>query len=67
MTRYRDHLIDLVEKESSLHVLLGENAKDIVKGVGKPTFQLDSDITLKLSEVLYVPGMKRNLVYVSSL
>jgi hypothetical protein len=38
-----------------------------VKGVGTSTFQLYADIPHQLSEVLYVPGMKRNLVYVSSL
>jgi hypothetical protein len=67
MTRYREHLTDLVEKESCLHVVLGDNARYTVKGVGSSTFQLDSDIPLQLSEVLYVPGMKRNLVSISSL
>jgi hypothetical protein len=38
-----------------------------VKGVGTSSFQLDYDIPLQLSEVLYVPGMKRNLVFVSTL
>jgi hypothetical protein len=67
MTGYREHLIDLVEKESRLHVVLGDNARYTVKGVGTSSFQLDSDIPLQLSEVLYVPGMKRNLVSVSAL
>jgi hypothetical protein len=65
MTRYREHLTDLVEKESRLHVVLGDNARYTVKGVGTSSFKLDSDIPLQLSEVLYVPGMKRNLVSVS--
>jgi hypothetical protein len=38
-----------------------------VKGVGTSTFQLDSDIPFQLSEVLYVPRMKRNLLSISSL
>jgi hypothetical protein len=67
MTGYRDHLIGLVEKESSLHVELGDNARYTMKGVGTSTFQLDSDIPLQLSEVLYVSGMKMNLVSISSL
>jgi hypothetical protein len=66
MTRYRDNLTDLVEKETNLHVL-GDNAKYNVKGVGTSTFQLDSDIPLQLNEVLYVPGMKRNLVSIFAL
>jgi hypothetical protein len=67
MTGYREHLTDLVEKESRLHVVLGDNARYIVKGVGTSSFQLDYNIPLQLSEVLYVPRMKRNLVYVSAL
>jgi hypothetical protein len=30
MTGYREHLVDLVEKESRLHVVLGDNARYIV-------------------------------------
>jgi hypothetical protein len=67
MTGYRNNLIDLVEKESSLHVVLGDNARYNVKGVGTYTFQLDSDIPIHLSEVLYVPRMKIKLVSVYSL
>jgi hypothetical protein len=67
MTGYREHLIDLVEKESHLHVVLRDNARYTVKGVGSFSFQLDFDIPLQLSEVLYVPGMKRNLLSVSVL
>jgi hypothetical protein len=67
MIGYRDHLTDLVEKEFRLHVVLGDNARYTVKRVGSSTFQLDSDIPLQLSEVLYVLGMKRNLVSISSL
>jgi hypothetical protein len=67
MNGYREHLTDLVEKESHLHVVLGDNARYNVKGVESSSFQLDFDISLQLSEVLYVLGMKRNLVFVSSL
>jgi hypothetical protein len=48
MIGYREHLIDLVEKESRLHVVLGDNARYTVKGVGTSAFQLDSDIPLQL-------------------
>jgi hypothetical protein len=58
---------DLVKKETSLHVVLGDNARYNVKGVGTSTFQLDFNIPLQLNEVLYVPGMKRNLVSISAL
>jgi hypothetical protein len=67
MTGYREQLTDLVEKESCLHVLLGDNVRYNVKAVGYSSFQLDSDIPLQLSEVLYVPRMKRNIFSISSL
>jgi hypothetical protein len=67
MTGYRDHLTDLVEKETNLHVVLGDNSRYNMKGVGTSTFQLDFDIPLQLSEVLYVPGMKSNLVSIFAL
>jgi hypothetical protein len=38
-----------------------------VRGVGTSTFQLDSNMQLKLEEVLYVLRMKRNLVSISAL
>jgi hypothetical protein len=62
MTSLRDHLTNFVEKETHLHVVLGDDARYNVKGVGTSTFQLDSNMQLQLREVLYVPGMKRNLV-----
>jgi hypothetical protein len=67
MTRYREYLTDIVEKDSHLHVVIGDNARYTMKGVGYSSFQLDSDIPLQLSEVLYVPRMKRNLVSISPL
>jgi hypothetical protein len=67
MTGYRENITDLVEKESCLHVVPCDNSIYIVKGVGTSSFQLDSDIPLQLSEVLYVPRMKRNLVSIYAL
>jgi hypothetical protein len=67
MTGLRNHLTHFVEKETHLHVVLGDDARYNVRGVGTSTFQLDSNIKLKLEEVLYVPGMKRKLVSISAL
>jgi hypothetical protein len=67
MTGIRNHLTHFIEKETHLHVVLGDDARYNVRGVGTSTFQLDSDMKLKLEEVLYVPGMKRNLVSISAL
>jgi hypothetical protein len=67
MTGYREHLTDLVEKDSRLHVVLGDDARYTVKGSGATSFQLDSGTPLHLSDVLFVPGMRRNLVSISAL
>jgi hypothetical protein len=67
MTGLRDHLTNFVEKETHLHVVLEDDARYNVRGVGTYTFQLDSYMQLQLKEVLYVPGMKRNLVSISAL
>jgi hypothetical protein len=67
MTRYREHLTNLVEKESRLHFVLGDDARYTVKGVGSTSLQLDSVTPLHLSYVLFVPGMRRNLVSIPSL
>ena len=66
MTSLRDHLTHLVEKETHLHVVLGDDARYNVRGV-ETTFQLDSDMELQLKGELYVPRMKRNLVSIYAL
>jgi hypothetical protein len=43
-------------------VELGDNAKYAIKGFGTVLFQLKSKKPLKMSEVLYVPGLKKNLL-----
>jgi hypothetical protein len=67
MTGFREHLTNFVEKETHIHVVLGDDARYNVKGVGTSTFQLDSYMQLQLREVLYVPGMKRNLISIYAL
>jgi hypothetical protein len=44
MTCFKDHLTNFVEKETNLHVVLGDDARYNVKGVGTSTFQLDCDM-----------------------
>jgi hypothetical protein len=67
MTGDREHRTDLVEKESRLHVVLGDDARYTVKGSRATSFQLDSSTPLHLSDALFVPGMRRNLVFISAL
>ena len=67
MTGYIENLSELVEKESHLRVVLGDDANYIVKGFGSTSLQLESNDLLHLNDVLYVPSMKRNLVSIFAL
>ena len=67
MTGYQKLLCDLDKRESNQNVILGDHAKYAVRGVGAASFQLKSEKTLKMKEVLHVPGMTSNLVVVSAL
>lgn len=65
-TGFREHLSNLVERDSSVQIIIGDDACYFVKGVGTSTLHLDSSISLQLSDVLFVPGIKRNLVSISA-
>ena len=57
----------VLDKHASLQVELGDNTKYEVKGASSTTFQLDSSDSLHLGKVLLVPGLKKNLISISSL
>lgn len=67
ITGYCDHLSDLVEKDTSLHVVIGDDAHYSVRGSGSTSLNLDSSISLHLSDILFVPRIKRNLISISTL
>lgn len=46
---------------------LGNEASYAIKGTGSVKFQLECGIVLHLEEVLYVPGLKKNLISVAVL
>jgi hypothetical protein len=62
MSRSHKSLTSLTKENSRLQVELGDNVEYVVKGVGTTSFQLKSKKPLKMSEVLYVPGLKKNLL-----
>ena len=67
ITGFREHLSDLVERDTSIQVIIGDDACYLVKGVGTSSLHLDFNISLHLSDVLFIPGIKRNLVSISAL
>jgi len=67
MAGYRKSLTNLEEKGSSLQLELGDNSKYAVRGVGNTSFQLETGDHLHMSNVLYVPRLKKNLLSISAL
>jgi hypothetical protein len=55
MTRYKEILSDFKKKSFAEQVELGE-------GVGSISFRLESGAMLHVDEVLYVPGLRKNLL-----
>lgn len=64
---YKETLSNLVERETNLNVLLGDNSTHQVKGYGSVSFQLNDGKSIFLQENLYVLGLKKNIVSISAL
>jgi hypothetical protein len=48
-------------------VKLGDDYQYPIKGVGEASCKLDSGNPMKMKEVLYVPGLKKNLLSILAL
>ena len=60
-------LSKLEEKNSPQKVSLGDDYKYPIKGISEASYKLDFGNPLKMKEVLYVPGLKKNLISISAL
>jgi hypothetical protein len=67
MTGQRDVLSCLLEKRFSRKVTLGDDYQYLIKGVGESNYKLNSRIAMKMKDVLYVPGLTKNLLSISTL
>jgi hypothetical protein len=67
MTGYKDSLSNLTHKDSPHKVKLGDDYQYLIKGVGEASYKLDLENPMKMKEVLYVPGLKKNLLSISTL
>eukprot|EP00253_Pinus_taeda_P012026 PITA_12026 len=67
MTGVREYFSELSESSTDIEVVLGDDRVVRAVGVGTLTFQRESKPPLKVTEVLYVPGMRKNLISVSAL
>jgi hypothetical protein len=67
MKGQRDILSFLLEKKFPHKVTLGDDYQYPIKEVGESNYKLDSGTPMKMKDVLYVPGLTKNLLAISSL
>jgi hypothetical protein len=67
MTRNKDNLANFKNVKFSSQVALGDDVSYAIKGTGSTSFQLDSRFMLHIEDILYVPGLTKNLISVGIL
>ena len=66
MTGQKRFFKSLVEGGLNLHIEVGDDAQYQAQGVGTVSFQREFGKPLSFVDVLYVPGLTKNLIYVFS-
>ena len=67
MTGFKECFVKLSEHESPHKVKLGDDYQYPIKGSGESSYELDSGNSMKMKDVLFVPGLKKNLLSISAL
>ena len=67
MIGLEESFVRLSEHESPHKVKLGDDYQYPIKGTGESSYKLDSGKSLTMKEVLFVPGLKNNLLSISAL
>ena len=67
MIGFKKSFVILSEHESPHKVKLGEDYQYPIKSSGESSYKLDSDKSLTMKEVLFIPGLKKNLLSISAL
>ena len=67
MTGFKESFVKLSENESRHKVKLGDDYKYPIKGSGESFYKLDSGKYLKMKNVLFVLGLKKNLFSIFAL
>ena len=65
MTSFKESFEKLSEHNSSHKVKLGDDYQYPIKGSGESSYKLDSGKSIKMKDVLFVPGLKKNLLSTS--
>jgi hypothetical protein len=67
MKGQRDILSILTENNFPQKVTLGDDYQYPIKGVGESTYKLDLGTLMKMKDVLYVPGLTKKFLSISTL
>jgi hypothetical protein len=67
MTGKKNTLSCISENKFSQKVTLGDDYQYPIKGIGESNYKLDSENSITMKDILYVPGLKKNLLSVSTL
>ena len=67
MMGFKESFVKLSEHESPHKVKLGDDYQYPIKGSGESSYKLDSENSMKMKNVLFVPGVKKNLLSIFAL
>ena len=67
MIGFKESFEKLSEHNSPHKVKLGDDYQYPIKGSGESSYKVDSGKTMKMKDVLFVPGLKKNLLSISAL
>ena len=67
MTGFKEYFENPSEHNSPHKVKLGDDYQYPIKGSGESSYKLDSEKSMKMKDVLFVPGLKKNLISILAL
>ena len=67
MIGYKESFINLSKHDSPHKVKLGDDYQYPIKGSGEASYKLDYGKSMEMQYVLFVPGLKENLLSISTL
>ena len=67
MMRYKESFVNMSIHESPHKVKIGDDYQCPIKASGEASYKLESEKSLKIKDVLYVPGFKKNLLSIYAL
>ena len=67
MTGFKESFVKLFEHESPHKMKLGDDYQYAIKGSGESSYKIDFRNSMKMKDVLFVPGLNKNLLSIFAL